>query len=164
MHSFSQTLDTPIPLVAGSDRMRSVMHPPILVVEDDVAHAALVERVLGHAGLANPVHAVKRGDEALAYLEGEGAGDGRPALVLLDVHLPGVAGLEVLARLRDRPETADLPVVMFSGSGDSVDINRAFELGANSYLVKPVAFDALLDTIRDLNLPWALCAPDGGHG
>jgi CheY-like chemotaxis protein len=144
--------------------MISMTHPPILVVEDDAAHAALVERVLRHAGLANPVRRIGRGEEAIAYLEGAAEREGRPALVLLDVHLPGAAGLDVLAWLRGRPETADLPVVMFSGSGDSQDINRAFELGANSYLVKPVAFDALLDSIRDMDLPWALVTADGVDG
>jgi CheY-like chemotaxis protein len=138
-------------------------HPPILVVEDDAAHAALVERVLKLAGVANPVRRIGRGEEAIAYLEANGNGDGQPALVLLDVHLPGAAGLDVLAWLRGWPATAELPVVMVSGSGDSQDINRAFELGANSYLVKPVAFDALLDAVRDMNLPWALVTSDGPH-
>jgi CheY-like chemotaxis protein len=141
-------------------------YPPILMVEDDESHALLVERVLGRARLANPVRAIRNGDEAVAYLAGDGAYADRdanplPALLLLDVHVPGRSGLEVLSWLRGRPELKGLPVVMFSGSADSDDISRAFDLGVDSYLVKPVAFDALLDAMTGLGLPWAILNRNG---
>jgi CheY-like chemotaxis protein len=134
---------------------------PILLVEDDPSHALLVRRVLERARLANPVLALQRGDDAFDYLAGEGAYTDRqahpmPVLLLLDLHVPGRDGLDILAWIRKEPELGDLPVVMFSGSGDAEDINRAFELGADSYLVKPVAFDALLDTIHGLGLRWSI--------
>ena len=133
----------------------------ILLVEDDRNHALLVQRVLEKAGLANPIVSLHRGDDAFDYLSGKADYADRdryppPALVLLDLHLPGRGGLDLLAWIRKQPELADLPVVMFSGSGDAEDIIQAFELGASSYLVKPVAFDALLDTINGLGLQWAI--------
>jgi CheY-like chemotaxis protein len=135
-----------------------------VLVEDDESHAVLVERVLRKARLANPVVAHTNGDEAVAYLEREGETH-PPALVLLDGHVPGRRGLDVLAWIRKRPGLTQVPVVMFSGSGGSEDINQAFELGVDTYLVKPVAFDALLDAIDDLGLPWTLLPrPRDGNG
>ncbi|MGH2675551.1 MAG: response regulator [Actinomycetota bacterium] len=133
------------------------MHPPILLVEDDESHALLVERVLGGARLANRIVTFRNGDDAVAYLEraGEGA-EALPALVLTDFHVHGRNGLDVLAWIRKQPGLEEVPVVMYSGSGGAENINRAFELGVDAYLVKPVAFDALLDAIDDLKLPWAL--------
>lgn len=142
------------------DRRRD---PPILLVEDDVSQAMLVERVLRRAQLANPLLALRNGEEAIAYLEGRGRYGDRsryplPALVLLDVHVPGKSGLEVLTWLREQHSLDHIPAVMLSGSGESEDIDRAFELGAASYLVKPVAFDALLDTVGSLGLSWVILA------
>ena len=133
------------------------MQPPILLVEDDESHALLVERVLRRARLANRIVTFRDGDEAVAYLEraGDGAED-LPALVLTDFHVQGRNGLDVLAWIRKQPALEGVPVVMYSGSGEAEHINRAFELGVDAYLVKPVAFDALLDAIDDIKLPWAL--------
>ena len=139
--------------------------PPVLLVEDDESHALLVDRVMRKARLANPLVAFQNGERALSHLmaavtdEGDGA---IPALVLLDLHVPGRSGLEILEWIRSRGELERLPVLIFSGSGESRDINRAFELGVDSYLVKPVAFDALLDAVNDLSLPWALLRRDQG--
>ena len=144
------------------------MHgPPILIVEDDPSQAVLVQRVLRRARLANPLHASDCGDDALAYLFGETPYEDRdrhplPALVLLDLNLPRHSGLDILRRLRTEPQLASIPVVMLSASTDSDDINRAFDLGASSYLVKPVAFDALTETLSGLGLPWAILASDNG--
>ncbi|TML02303.1 MAG: response regulator, partial [Actinobacteria bacterium] len=84
-----------------------------------------------------------------------------PVLILLDLHVPGRSGLELLTWLRQQPNLDRIPVVMLSGSSESEDIDRAFELGANSYLVKPVAFDTLLDTVTGLGLPWMILGGDG---
>ena len=144
-------------------------YPPVLMVEDDESHALLVKRVFERAGLANPVRVIRNGDEAVSYLSGEGDYADReanpvPAVLLLDVHVPGRSGLEVLSWLRGRTELNGLPVLMFSGSAESEDINRAFELGVDSYLVKPVAFDALLDAINGLGLRWAVLGRNGHDG
>lgn len=144
-------------------------YPPVLMVEDDESHALLVKRVFERAGLANPVRVIRNGDDAVSYLSGEGDYADReanpvPALLLLDVHVPGRSGLEVLSWLRGRTELNGLPVLMFSGSAESEDINRAFELGVDSYLVKPVAFDALLDAINGLGLQWAVLGRNGHDG
>jgi CheY-like chemotaxis protein len=144
-----------------------LQNPPILLVEDDASQALLVERVLSKARLANRLLKVRNGDEAIAYLGGRGQYDDRsrhplPALVLLDVHLPGKSGLEILTWLRERRSLDHIPVVMLSGSAESEDIDRAFELGAASYLVKPVAFDALLDTVGGLGLSWAILGRSPG--
>jgi len=144
-------------------------YPPVLMVEDDESHALLVKRVFERAGLANPVRVIRNGDEAVSYLSGEGDYADReanpvPALLLLDVHVPGRSGLEVLSWLRGRTELKGLPVLMFSGSAESEAINRAFELGVDSYLVKPVAFDALLDAINGLGLRWAVLGRNGHDG
>ena len=140
--------------------------PPILLVEDDRGQALLVERVFRKAGVANPLRVFHDGSEALAYLGGqEGYADRSrfplPVLVLLDLHVPGQSGLELLTWLRAQPGLKGVPVVMLSGSSESEDIDRAFELGADSYLVKPVAFDALLDTVSGLGLPWMILGRDG---
>lgn len=140
--------------------------PPILLVEDNQGQALLVERVLRKAGVANPLCVFHEGDGAWAYLAGRHEYADRklfplPALVLLDVHVPGRSGLELLTSLRQQPGLDGVPVVMLSGSSESEDIDRAFELGADSYLVKPVAFDALLDTVSGLGLPWVILGRDG---
>jgi CheY-like chemotaxis protein len=139
--------------------------PPILLVEDDPAHARLVCIVLEKAGLANPVTVIPDGDRAVDYLEGSGPYADRdehplPALVLLDGRLPGRDGLEVLAWIRKQPGLKAVPVMMFSGSNEPEAISRAFELGVTRYLVKPVAFDALVDAVSGLGLPWAILAPE----
>ncbi len=137
---------------------RATTGPPILLVEDDASQALLIERVLAKAGLINPVRAFSDGQEALLYLGNEESHSAAqiPALVLLDLHLPGKSGLEILEWLRQHQAFRNLPVIMLSGSTESEDIDRAFQLGADSYLVKPVAFDALVDAVTGLDLRWMI--------
>lgn len=128
----------------------------MLLAEDDEVHARIVDATLARARLCNPVVRARTGDEAVAYLEDvhEGGSSALPVLVLLDLELPGQSGLAVLAKLRaPGGETENCPVIMMSGSSDDAAIARARELGD---LVKPVAFDALVDVISRLGLPWAL--------
>lgn len=146
-----------------------VAGPPILLVEDDRGQSLLVERVFRKAGVANPLRVFHEGNGALAYLAGHDPHADRtrsplPVLILLDLHVPGRSGLELLTWLRGQPALDGIPVVMLSGSSESEDIDRAFELGANSYLVKPVAFDALLDTVSGLGLPWMILGRNGEGG
>jgi CheY-like chemotaxis protein len=133
----------------------------ILLVEDDPNDVLLIERAFRRANLANPLRVVGDGEAALAYLSGELPYADRdrypmPLMILLDLKLPRKSGLEVLAWLRQQPGLKRLPVVVLTSSREASDINRAYDLGANSYLVKPVDFDALLDMVKNLNLYWLL--------
>jgi CheY-like chemotaxis protein len=135
---------------------RDATAAPIVVVEDDESSRELIVRYLGKLRLANPVVPALDGVVAVEQLATLAA---TPALVLLDLDLPGRSGLEVLAWLRGQPQLADVPVVMLTGSSELDDIDRAYELGISSYLVKPVGFPALEDVLRRLGTPWALLAP-----
>ena len=143
-----------------------MMAPAILVAEDDAQHALLIRAALAAARLANPVHLVHDGEEAVAYLAGtDGYADRDryplPALVLLDLHMPGRSGLEVLAWLRACPGLERVPVLVLTASEEAAHIDEAFQAGADSYLIKPVGFDALLDVVRNLELRWLVLPPDG---
>jgi CheY-like chemotaxis protein len=131
----------------------------ILHVEDDANDVLLLERAFRRAQVSGTLKAVNDGDVALAYLRGEDTFAQRseyplPALVLLDLKLPRKSGLEVLAWIREQPSLRRVPVVILSSSKQTADINRAYELGANSYLVKPVGFDALVELARSLHRYW----------
>jgi len=131
----------------------------ILVVEDDANDVLLLTRAFRKAKVSTPFHVVADGEAAMAYLAGTAPFTNRqqhplPDLILLDLKLPRVSGLEVLAWLRQEPELKRTPVVVLTSSRENKDINQAYELGANSYLVKPVAFDALLELVQHLNLYW----------
>ncbi|MDP8991908.1 MAG: response regulator [Actinomycetota bacterium] len=133
----------------------------ILVTEDDAQHALLIRAALKAARLANPVLVFDDGERALAYLNGDGPYADReryplPVLGLFDLQLPGMSGLEVLAGMRRQPGLAGVPAVVITASDDPVDIEHAFSAGADSYLIKPVGFEALLDVVRNLGLHWVL--------
>jgi CheY-like chemotaxis protein len=137
----------------------SLTEQPILIVEDNPDDRILLQRAFRRARLANPVHMVTDGEEAVAYLLGEGRFADReanpfPVLVLLDLKLPRRSGLEVLKWMREHPTLRRLPVVVLTSSREQSDINVAYDLGANSYLTKPVAFDALIELVSTLNLFW----------
>ncbi|HEV7367855.1 response regulator [Arenibaculum sp.] len=135
---------------------------PILLVEDDPDDQLLIRRAFTKARLLNPLRVVGDGDAAVDYLSGaEGYADRHanplPALLLLDLKLPRRSGLEVLEWLRSRPAPMGrTPVVVLTSSKESADVDRAYELGANSYLVKPVDFDGLLDMIKTAGLYWTV--------
>ena len=128
---------------------------PILVVEDEKSDALLIRRTLGKAGLPYPLHFVETGEQAIAYLsELESYSDRNkhpmPALVLLDLKLPGKSGFEVLEWVRANPLFKMLRVVVLTSSKDIRDVRQAYKLGANSFLVKPLEFEnmsALMATI-----------------
>lgn len=124
---------------------------PILLVEDDAADARLLKRAFDKAQVSTPMVRLTNGDDAVAYLAGEQPFVNRienplPALVILDIKLPRRSGLEVLQWIRSTDtELHRVPVVILSSSRQPSDINRAYDLGANSYLSKPESSDALLD-------------------
>jgi CheY-like chemotaxis protein len=132
---------------------------PILLVEDSPDDALLIQRAFRKANLANPVQLVRDGEEAVAYLKGIPPFDDRsrfplPVFMLLDLKLPRRSGLEVLAWVRQESPVKRLPVVVLTSSRESVDVNRAYDLGVNSYLTKPVGFEALLEMVKNVNLYW----------
>jgi CheY-like chemotaxis protein len=133
----------------------------ILLVEDSPDDATLIRRAFQKTNLMNPIQLVEDGEEAIAYLSGAGpfADRGRfplPALVMLDIKLPRRSGLEVLEWVRSAPGLKRLPVVMLTSSREQIDVNRAYDLGVNSYLTKPVAFEALVEMVTRVNLYWVL--------
>jgi CheY-like chemotaxis protein len=133
----------------------------ILLVEDNPDDAALTRRVLQKHSVANKVVEAHDGVEALDYLFGTGAHAGRdlreqPHLVLLDLKLPKVDGLDVLRRVRNDPRTRLQPVVILTSSKEEKDIVAGYALGANSYVCKPVDFTEFSETIRQLGLYWLL--------
>lgn len=132
---------------------------PILLVEDSPDDALLIQRAFRKANLANPVQLVRDGEEAVAYLSGASPYEDRtrfplPVFMLLDLKLPRRSGLEVLAWVRQESVVKRLPVVVLTSSRESVDVNRAYDLGVNSYLTKPVGFEALLEMVKNVNLYW----------
>jgi DNA-binding response OmpR family regulator len=121
------------------------------VVEDDETIARAIGRRLDAEGFA--VDVAGDGEAAVAYLA-QAQTEGAPGLVLLDLKLPRRPGLDVLGWLRQQPGLRRLPVVVLTSSRESADVNRAYDLGANSFLVKPVGFAELLEMVRTLGLYW----------
>jgi two-component system response regulator len=139
----------------------------MLLVEDNPHDAELTLRALKGRNLANRLLVVEDGAEALDFIFCRGRYAERrmphpPKVILLDVRLPKLNGLEVLREIKADPRTHSIPVVMVTSSGEDPDIKAAYELGANSYVVKPLEFDAFMDTMSNLGLYWLLVnqAPD----
>jgi DNA-binding response OmpR family regulator len=130
--------------------------PPIVLLEDDRTTAALIRQVLAATSIENPLDHLERGSDAVEYLERSATVGPRPVLVVLDLSLPDMSGLDVLRQIRAQPELASVPVVMLSGSGDDADIERAYDIGIDAYLVKPAGIHGLPDVIRRLGLPYLL--------
>jgi two-component system response regulator len=133
----------------------------ILLVEDNPDDVKLTLHALKKCNIANQVVVSGDGAEALDYLFGTGAHAGRdlsdlPAVVLLDLKLPKIDGLEVLRRMRADPRARRLPVVVLTSSKEEQDIVASYDLGANSYIRKPVDFDQFIEAVRQLGLYWLL--------
>jgi CheY-like chemotaxis protein len=143
----------------------------ILLVEDNPDDVKLTLRALKQCNIANKIVLASDGVEALDYLFGTGTHAGRdlsdrPAVVLLDLKLPRVDGLEVLRRMRADHRTKRLPVVVLTSSKEELDIVASYDLGANSYIRKPVDFDQFIEAVRQLGLYWLLLnePPPNGKG
>jgi two-component system response regulator len=131
----------------------------ILFVEDNPADVELTLRALKVAHIANRIHVVQDGEEALDFLFRRGREAGRrgellPRLVLLDLKLPKVDGMEVLRQIRENPQTRTLPVVILTSSKEERDLVNGYQLGANSYIQKPVDFTQFQNTVMQLGLYW----------
>ena len=131
----------------------------ILLAEDREDEVLLIRRAFREANFVNPLHVVPDGEEAIAYLEGKGKYANReeyplPALLLLDLKMPRKDGLEVLDWIRHQPQLSALRVVMLTASDHISDVNRAYQLGANSFLVKPVDFHDFVEMTQALHGYW----------
>lgn len=142
---------------AGKDaaqRRHTVLH-----VDDDPNDTELLRAASNAAKTTFSLHNVQDGDEALAYLNGEGPYADRtlypiPTLILLDLKMPRATGFEVLHWIRQHPQAGSIPVVVLSGSELQDDIRRAYDVGANSYLVKPLGFESLVSMVKDIDVTW----------
>jgi len=135
------------------------MHRTILLVEDDTNDVFFMKRAMKLAGMINPVQVVSDGRDAIHYLDGTGEYSDRtkfplPCLVLLDLKLPHVMGLDVLKWIREQPELRTVIVLVFTASKLPPDVSKAYFLGANSYLVKPSQPDELIQMVRLIEQYW----------
>ncbi|MET0292293.1 MAG: response regulator [Steroidobacteraceae bacterium] len=144
---------------------------PILVVEDNPKDLELTLAALAKCQLANEIHVARDGVEALDYLFQRGTfadrRPGDPAVVLLDLKLPRIDGLEVLEQVKQHPDTQRIPVVMLTSSREERDLITSYSLGVNSFVVKPVDFNRFFEAIQDLGMFWAVInhpAPEGRRG
>ena len=133
----------------------------LLLVEDNPNDIELTLHAFRDNHLANHMHVVRDGAEALEYVFGEGRYEGRgvddpPRVILLDLKLPLVDGLEVLRRVKGDQRTRTIPVVVLTSSAEERDIVESYELGVNSYIVKPVDFERFAEAVRTLGLYWLL--------
>ena len=134
--------------------MKDNLTKPILLVEDNPMDLDLTLRAFKHSKLANPIQTARDGEEALAFLERWEAGESQPAVILLDLKLPKVGGLEVLHKIKSDPQFASIPIVVLTSSAEHVDVSTAYEYGANSYIVKPVDFDKFIRIAEQIQLYW----------
>ena len=131
----------------------------ILLVEDNSDDAELIEYAFEKAGIDNPLIGVTDGDAAVDYLAGKSVYTDRtqyplPTLILLDLKLPKRSGFDVLKFIRGQAATKHIPVVILTSSNQNEDIAQSYKLGANSYLIKPVRRDALIEMVQSLNAYW----------
>ena len=133
----------------------------ILLIEDNASDAEMTLRAFKKNNLGNSTVHLKDGAEALDFIFGTGAYEGRnilnkPRMILLDLKMPKVNGIEVLERLKSDPRTKTIPVVVLTSSREDPDIRRCYELGVNSYIVKPVEFENFTAAIKNLGMYWLL--------
>jgi CheY-like chemotaxis protein len=143
----------------------SLARETILLVEDDPNDTLLLERTISRFNVGRSLQVVPNGEMAIAYLDGQSEFEDRerypvPTLLFLDLKLPGLSGFEVLTWVRRQPRLSKMQVVVLTGSRKSLDIYRAYELGATSYLVKPIKPEDIAELGKGLKLPWLTLAKD----
>ena len=123
----------------------------IIIVEDDDGHATLVERNLRRAGLNNPIVRLRDGQEAIDYFFAAGCEqNASDCVLLLDINMPRIDGIDVLRRLKADARTSRIPTIMLTTTDDPREVNRCYELGCNVYITKPVEYEAFIEAIRRL--------------
>lgn len=135
----------------------------ILMVEDDLGHARLIEKNIRRAGVMNEVIHAADGTTALAHLKGSLADAPRPFLVLLDLNLPDMSGTAILEHLKSDPELRRFPVIVLTTTDDEREVQRCYDLGANVYITKPVDYEAFTTAIRQLGLFLAVMQVPGAE-
>ena len=143
----------------GSGGARAWPAMTVLHIDDDANDTELLRAATRKAQLPLLLHNVEDGEQAIAYLSGQGKYADRkmyqlPSLVLLDLKMPRATGFEILRWIRNHPELGQLPVVVLSGSELQDDIRQAYDVGANSYLVKPLGFEALVQMVKTIQADW----------
>lgn len=132
------------------------LNQPILLVEDNPVDLDLTLRALKSRRLTNPIEIARDGEEALSFIEKWQNGDPVPVVILLDLNLPKVNGLEVLEAIKKHPDFKTIPVVVLTTSSESRDVKTSYQLGANSYIVKPVDFEKFMEVARQIELYWSV--------
>ena len=130
--------------------------PPILLVEDNPMDVDLALRAFKKRRLVNRIEVARDGEEALAWVPRWEAGEPLPAVILLDLKLPRVDGLDVLRQLKSNERLRSVPIVVLTTSADNQDVKRAYELGVNSYIVKPVDFDKFVEVASQIEVYWTV--------
>lgn len=135
---------------------------PILIAEDDENDALIIERALRKAGFANPFHVCSDGTDVIAYVTGKPPYEDRqkfvfPRILITDLKMPKMDGLELLEWLKNNPACGIIPTIVLTASRQESDIQKAYQLGANSYLVKPTSFDRLTHILRMTLEYWEIC-------
>jgi CheY-like chemotaxis protein len=130
--------------------------PPILLVEDNPMDLDLTLRAFNKKKFSNTIQIARDGEEALAFFPRWEAGEPVPAVILLDINLPKVNGLEVLQKLKEHPVFRRIPVVVLTSSRENSDLNTAYDLGVNSYIEKPVSFSKFIEVAEHIELYWCL--------
>lgn len=129
---------------------------PILLVEDNPVDLDLTLRAFAVKNISNTIQVARDGEEALNYFERWENGEQTPIVILLDLNMPKINGLEVLKKLKEHPDFKIIPVVILTTSSESSDLKKAYQLGVNSYIVKPVSFENFLDVVGHIDLYWRL--------
>ncbi|MBC5836823.1 response regulator [Flavobacterium muglaense] len=129
---------------------------PILLVEDNPIDLDLTMRAFTTKKISNPIQIARDGAEALQYIDKWESGAPTPIVILLDLKLPKVNGLEVLQKIKTHPVFKTIPIVILTTSAETSDLKTAYELGVNSYIVKPVSFEKFLDVVGHIDLYWRL--------
>jgi CheY-like chemotaxis protein len=130
--------------------------PPILLVEDNPMDLDLTLRAFNKKKFSNTIQIARDGEEALAFFPRWEAGEPVPAVILLDINLPKVNGLEVLQKLKEHPVFRRIPVVVLTSSRENSDLKTAYDLGVNSYIEKPVSFNKFIEVAEHIELYWCL--------
>ena len=127
---------------------------PILIVEDRAIDLDLTKRALARSKVVNPIQVARDGEEALAFLPGWEAGEPLPVFILLDLKLPKVDGMEFLRQIKSHPKFHAIPVIILTTSAEDRDVREAYELGCNSYIVKPVDFNKFVEVASQIEIYW----------